>query len=131
MQRAQTPFLRMPGADVSRISGSALHLDLDPIGSSQFEVSLDDGSGEVVHLFEHVPLAIVEVRLPMPRRVSTGTRGAENEELRIGRPLHFLNVTSMLTIRRLKVLGRQDGAFHVVNLDPRFVERRAGMFSNR
>ena len=127
MQRAQTPFLRMPGADVSRISGSALHLDLDPIGSSQFEVSLDDGSGEVVHLFEHVPLAIVEVRLPMPWRMSTATRGAENEELGIGRPLVFLYIAAVLAIWRFKVLGRQDRAFHVTNLDSGFVERRIRM----
>lgn len=130
MQRAQTPFLRVSIGNVPRIRGSALHLDLDPIGSSQFEVSLDDGPGELVHLFEHVPFAIVEVRLPMPRRVSTGTRGAENEELRIGRPLRFLNVAAMLTIRRLKVLSRQGDASHVVNLDSGFIERGAGMFSN-
>jgi hypothetical protein len=81
------------------ISGGAVHLNFDPIGGSQFEVSLDDGPSEVIHLFKQVPAAIVEVSLPMPLRVSTRARRAENEELRIGRPSGFLNVTAMLTIR--------------------------------
>src|SRR4029077_15403780 len=131
MQRAQASLFRVPGSDIRRISRSALHLDFDPIGSTQFKVPLNDGSREVVHFFEHLPFAIVEIRLPMPRRVSTRTCGAENKELRIGGPLHFLNVTSMLAIRRLEILRCQDGAAHVTNLDARFVEGRTGMSSNR
>jgi len=104
MQRAQTPFLRMPIGNVLRISGSTLHLNFDPIGSSQFEVPLDDRAGEVVHLLEGFAFPIVEVSLPMPRRVSSRTGSAENKELRIWRPLHFLNVTPMLAIRDLKSL---------------------------
>ena len=121
----------MPRGDVLGITGRALHLDLDPIGYSQFEVSLDNRPCEVIYFFECVPAAIVEVSLPMPRRVSTATCGAENEELRIGRPLHFLNVAAMLAIRRLKVLGRQDGAFHIADLDSRFIEWRIRVLSNR
>jgi hypothetical protein len=124
MYRAQTPFLQVAIRDVSRITSRALHLDFDPVRSTKFEVSLDGGPSEVIHLFKQVPAAIVEVSLPMPRRVSTRARGAENEELRIGRSSGFLNVTVMLTIRRLKILGRQDHGFHVVNLDSRFIERR-------
>ena len=131
MQRAQPPFHRVPGDNVSRISGCALHIDFDPIGSSQFEIPLDDWPREIVHLFERVPFAIVEVSLPMPRRVPTGTCRAENEELLIGRPLGFLNVTSMFTIRRLKVLGRQDGTFQFVTLSSGFLEWRDGVVSVR
>ena len=111
MQRAQATFFRVSIGDIPGISGGPLHLDFDPIGRTQFEVSLDDRPGKVVHFSECVSAAIVEVSLPMPRRMSSGTGSAENEELRIRRPLHFLNVTSMLAIRRLKILGRQHRAF--------------------
>ena len=121
----------MSSVDIAGITRGALHLDFDPIGSSQFEVSLDDRTCEIVHFFEYFSFAIVKVSLPMPWRVSTGTRRAENEELRIRRPLHFLNVAAVLAIRRFKVLGRQDGAFHVADLHSRFIEWRVGMFSNR
>src|SRR6266480_7766320 len=102
MQCAQTPLLWMSTGDVSRITSGALYLDFDPVGGSQFEVSLDDRSGKVVHFFAHLPFAIVKVSLPMPRRVSTGACSAKHEELRIGRPPAFLNVAAMLTIWRLK-----------------------------
>ncbi len=131
MQRTQAPLDGVSSVDIARITRGALHLDFDPIGSSQFEVSLDDRPCEVVYFFECVSAAIVEVSLPMPRRMSSRTGGAENKELRIRRPLHLLNVAAVLAIRRLKVLSRQDGAFHVADLDSRFVERRVGMSSNR
>jgi len=131
MQRAQAALDGVSSVDIPRITSGALHLDFDPIGCSQFKVSLDNWSCEVVDFFEHVPLAIIKVSLLMPRRVSAAARSAENEELRIRRPLHFLNVTTMFAIRGFEVLSRQDRAFHVADLDSRFIERRVGMSSNR
>jgi hypothetical protein len=125
MQCAQMPLLWMSIRDVSRITSGALHLDFNPIGSGQLEVPLDNWPGKVVHFFEHVSFAIVKVSLPMPRRVSTGACSAKHEELRIGRPLPFLNVAAMLTVRRFKVLGCQGAAFDVANLDSRFIDDRA------
>ena len=81
MQRAQAPLDRVSRVDIAGIIRGALHLDFDPIGSSQFEVSLDDRACEVVHFFKCFPLAIVKVSLPMPRRVATATCRAEDEEL--------------------------------------------------
>src|SRR5882724_3094688 len=116
--------------NVGWVTGRALHLDLDPIGSTQFEVSLNDRSGKIVDFFKHLPFAITKICLPMPRRMPTGARGAEDEELRIGRPLSLLDVAAVLTIGRLEAFGRQDGACHVTNLDSRFVEWRIRMSSN-
>ena len=120
----------MPIGNVHWITGRALHLDLDPIGSIQFEVSLNDGSGKIVHFLKHLPFPIIKICLPMPRRMPTGARGAEDEELRVGRPLSLLNVAAVLTIGRLEAFGRQDGACHVTNLDTGFVEWRIRMSSN-
>jgi len=116
--------------NVHWITGRALHLDLDPIGSTQFEVSLNDGSGKIVHFLKHLPFPIIKICLPMSRRMPTGARGAEDEELRVGRPLGLLNVAAVLTIGRLEAFGRQDGACHVTNLDTGFVEWRIRMSSN-
>src|SRR6476646_5361139 len=129
MHCAQTPLLWVPIGDVSRITSGALHLHFNPIGSRQFEISLNDRPGKVVHFFERVPFAIVNVSLPMPRRVSTRACSAKHEELRIGGPLPFLNIAAMLTIRRFKVLRREDCAFHVADLYSRFIERRVWMSS--
>jgi hypothetical protein len=127
MQRAQAPLDGVSSVGIAGITRCALHLNFDPIGSSQFEVSLDDGTCEVVHFFERISFAIVEVRLPMPWRVPARTRGAKNEELGVGRPLVFLYIAAVLAIWRLKVLGCQDAAFHVADLNSGFVKRRIGM----
>jgi hypothetical protein len=37
----------------------------------------------------------------------------------------------MLTVRRFKVLGREDHAFHVADLDSRFIEWRVRMSPHR
>ena len=66
----------------------------------------------------------------MPRRMPAGARGAEDEELRVGRPLGLLYVAAVLTIGRLEAFGRQDGACYVTNLDTGFVEWRIRMSSN-
>jgi hypothetical protein len=118
-------------ANVRRIIGSALHPDFNPIGSSQFEVSFDDRAGEVVYLPKGFAFAIVKVGLPMPWRMSIGARGTEDEELRVRRPLRLLNIAPVLAIRRLKVLGRQEGACRVTNLSAGFVEWGARMSSDR
>ena len=99
LHHAQPPFHRVPIDNVTRISGGALYLDFDPVGTSQFEVPLDDGPGEVVHLSKGFPSSIVEVSLPMLGRMSTATCCAKNEELRVGRPLGLLNIAAVLTIR--------------------------------
>ena len=117
----------MPIGNVHWITGRALHLDLDPIGSTQFEVSLDYRACEVVHFFECFSFAIVKVGLPVPGRMPAATCGAENKELRIGRPPVFLYIAAVLAIWGLKVLGCQDAAFHVADLDSRFVEWGIGM----
>ena len=131
MQRTQAPLLGMSGVDVSRISSRALHLDLDPIGRTQSKVSLDDRTGEVVHLLERLLFAIVKVGLPMPRGVATGACGAEDEELRIGGPLPFLNIAPVLTVRGLEIFRGQDAACHVPNLNPRLIKWRVRMFADR
>ena len=122
MQRAQTAFLRVAVDYVARIASRTLHPHFDPVRSTQSEVSLYDGPGKVIHFFEHLSFAIVKVSLPMPRRVSAATCRAKNEELRVGRPLGFLNVTAVLAIRRLEILCCQDAAVHILNLDLRFIE---------
>lgn len=84
MHRAQMSLHSMSGRNVRRITRFALHLNFDPIGSSHCKIALDDWPCEVVYLPERVYSAIVKVRLPVPRRVSTGTGGAEHKELRVG-----------------------------------------------
>ena len=130
MQGAQTPLFGMSGADVSRISSRALHLDLDPIGRTQFKVSLDDRTGEIVHLLERLLFAIVKVGLPMPRGVATGACGAKDEELRIGGPLVFLHIASMFTVGGPEIFESENVIVHVMNFDPRFIEWRT-MFADR
>lgn len=120
----------MPIGNVHWITSRSLYLDLDPIRSTQFEVPFDDRPGEIVDFLKSFALPIVEVRLPVPRRMPTRTRSAEDKETRVGRPLGLLDVAAMLTIGRLEVFGRQERACHITNFDTGFVKWRVRVSPN-
>src|ERR1700720_3507977 len=130
MEGAELSFDLVPGHDVCRICLGSLYRDLNPVRSRESEITLDDRAGKIVDFFECVCPPIVEIGLPMPGGMTTRTGCAKDVKLRVRCPLVFLHIASVFTVGGPEIFEGENVIAHVMNFDPRFIERRT-MFSDR
>jgi hypothetical protein len=95
MQGAELTFNLVAGYNVGWIRFGTLNRDFDPVRIGKSEVAFDNWAREIVELFKRIGVSIVEVGLPMPRGMATGTRGAKYVKLGVGRPLIHLYVPTI------------------------------------
>jgi len=98
MQSTQLSFDLVTGYDVRWIGLGALDCDLYPVRRRKREIAFDDWTGKIVEFFECVCSTVIEIGRPMPRGMTTGTRGAECEELRVWCPRLRLYVASIFSL---------------------------------
>ena len=112
----------MPRNNIAGIGGRPLHGDFDFVRRRQDKVALDNGTCKIVELFEDIFASVVEIGLPVPGGMATGTGGAEDEESGIGGPLSFLDVASVLAIGTLEIFGCDHTVLAVMDFNSGFVE---------
>jgi hypothetical protein len=76
MQSTQLSFDLVTGYNLRWIGLGSLDRDLYPVRGRKREIAFDDWTGKIVEFFEYVRSTIIEIGLPMPRGMTTGTRSA-------------------------------------------------------